>query len=151
MSQITWTSTDGRRARAASFWTGDSPELDYFTGQAIITAAAPLMLAAPISYMATDFFGANLGTTPSPSANILDAAVLVFQTTNAAQIKLVIPGVDPAIFMADRETVNPANANVAAFIAACFTNNLSNRANAGLGGYLRGYRISLPDAPVYRY
>jgi hypothetical protein len=149
MSQVLYQCTDNNRMRGASFWTADAEPI-FNEGLQILSAMAACQTVAQASFQSADLWPGQGSGGVGTSANVLDSAVLIF-ASQGTTIRLVILGADPAIYLSDGETVNLANPDVANLIATCGANNLSTRTGRTIDACLRGYRISLPAAPVYRY
>jgi hypothetical protein len=73
--------------------------------------------------------------------SIEDKAVLYFQTATGVIHKYQIPAPKAGIFLADRETVDNANADVAALTAAFVTNQVASRDGALITAFIGGVRV----------
>lgn len=58
-----------------------------------------------------------------------DKALFTFKSAGG-EYQIAVPSPDPAIFLPDKETVNPANAAVIAFVGAITTNGTDPNGNA---------------------
>lgn len=79
-----------------------------------------------------------------------DAAVLLFQTAAGNIVSLTIPAPGIGIFLPDGITVDPANANIIALVAACIgalTDGGGNAVTTFLGGTYRRGSASALSAP----
>lgn len=100
--------------------------------------------------------GARGALTTSPAVNSYGAnaeyerietkAVLVFQTSTGALHRYRIPAPKSAIFMADGETVDPANGLVTAFVTAMLA-GAASRDGVALASYIGG---TLAFSPMQR-
>jgi len=73
-----------------------------------------------------------------------DMATLLFKTAANITVKLTIVAPDEAIFLADAETVNLANVNVAALVADCLSHLTDTQENPVVRCE-RGYRWRMGD------
>lgn len=62
-------------------------------------------------------------------ASAADKALFIFRSVGGLY-QIAIPAPDEAIFLPDKETVNPANASVIAFVGAITTNSTDPNGNA---------------------
>lgn len=98
--------------------------------------------------------GANLvqdlayGLSTSETDNAEDAVELAFQTANGTVSRISVPAPLDSIFLADNQTVNPANGDVAALVTqllqtASWSGNgvASTKSGAALVAFLGGVRV----------
>lgn len=85
---------------------------------------------SPVSYGATAQFESSE-----------DKAMVAFTTNTGALHRYQVPAPKAAIFLADLETVNPAQADVAAFTAAVIAQGVSSRDGADITTFIGGIRI----------
>lgn len=120
------------------------------TAAAALTAATNVVnLIAALTNAA--FNNAKGAYTSSPAQNVYgttaeyetseDKAVLQFQTSTGAIHKYMVPAPKAAIFLADRETVDSAQADVAALTAAFVTNQVCSRDGALITAFIGGTRL----------
>lgn len=62
------------------------------------------------------------GPVAAPFQGVRDTAVLQFSTAAGSIVKVAIPAPQASIFLADMETVDPANASIAALVALVLAN-----------------------------
>lgn len=149
MSQIIWTATDGKRTHGASFYR-QVPEAYDDGAAAVLFFAARCQTVSQVSYQAADLYPAVTQGIAS-TANVLDCAVIVMGAANGQTIRFVILGADPSIYLSDGETVDISNPNVLGLVGSFGANQVCTRGGSIATDYLRGYRIMLPAAPVYKY
>lgn len=122
-----------------------------------LTGATPVVNAMGPTQLATlqSFWEGDLTITGNvPAAGnyqaLADAYELLFQTASGSILRLTVPGPNINVFLADKVTVDPANANIVALVAACIgllSDGQGHPAVLYLGGrYLRGSRTDL-DTP----
>lgn len=118
-------------------YTGLGPDdvfWDTFTADAAAISNAGLQRA---------FYNRNIPVqtlaTSAPYDDAEDKAVLEFSCTDASTLRVEVPGPKTSMFLADKETVDKAQAAVAALISAII-NNLVNKAGQAIVNYIRGYR-----------
>lgn len=81
-----------------------------------------------MSFTAED--GTDVGTAVDGDyANAQDKALFTFSSVGG-QYQIAVPAPDASIFLPDKETVNPANADVIAFVSAIETNGTDPNGNA---------------------
>jgi hypothetical protein len=73
--------------------------------------------------------------------SVQDKARLVFQSNSGTRFELVIPAPKAGIFLADRETVNPAQASVAALVSTFTNNNWMTRDQSLITRFIGGVRF----------
>lgn len=83
---------------------------------------------------------------PTIGFPVLTAARLTYVTSNGNRCYLLIPGVDPTIFLSDGETVDPSNSAVAALSTAVITNGVSQAGDA-ITQFVGGCKVRLPAQP----
>lgn len=139
--------------RASVIW----QDFNGITRQTIITSASgggavwAAVQAASQSGVQTSWessLGAPVGT-PATGAyqSVRSAAQLTFQTASGDLLRLTVPAPSLGIFMADSQTVDPANALVIAIVAACvgtLSDAAGNTAVSYVGGVLQPGRNDLP-------
>lgn len=70
-------------------------------------------------------------------------AVLTFLCADNSQVRLIVPSPQVGIFLADKQTVDAANAGVVTLIAACI-GNLESATGSLATAYLSGTLVSIP-------
>jgi hypothetical protein len=70
-----------------------------------------------------------------------DKAVMTFVTASGALHRYQIPAPKSALFLADGETIDPANATVAAYTAGVIAQLVSSRDGSDITAYIGGVRI----------
>lgn len=87
---------------------------------------------------------------PAPAAgtrqSVADRAVLLLLCADNTQVAVLVPA-PGAIFLADGETVDPANGLVAAFVAAA-TGVVTNAAGSPVTGFIAGHLLPKARAPL---
>lgn len=73
---------------------------------------------------------ADVGTTEAGAYDSAQDKALFTFTSVGGQYQIAIPAPDESIFLPDKETVNPANADVVAFVDAIETNGTDPNGNA---------------------
>ena len=76
----------------------------------------------------------------SPYANVADSAVLSFTTSTGSMVGLVVPGFTEALYLADNQTVDPAQPLVIALVAAALALPLVDSAANPIIAYVGGLR-----------
>jgi len=113
----------------------------------IMAAAQPCSRADVLQFWEG---GVTVNTSPAPVAMPFqsgqDRAVLTFVTGVGTLANLIVPAPDAAIFLADLETVDPSNAQVAALIAAAIGSLTDSNGNT-VTAYQAGIRLRRPQAP----
>lgn len=132
---------------------GNTARVSYFVTDSTLALAAtdmsnlaPLQLALTNAVLAT----AKGPYTTSPAAAgyganadfeaCEDKAVMTFVTSTGALHRYQIPAPKSAIFLADGETVDPANTDVAAYTAGVIANKVSSRDGALITAFIGGTR-----------
>jgi len=120
-----------------SYVTG-TPSLPYFTALELLANPVPAQAVA-----GTVQVGSGIPSL-SPYANVADSAVLTFVTAVGSQVGVLVPGFKESLYLADNQTVDPAQPLVIAFIAqaiAFVVDGAGNPVTAYLGGLRqkRGY------------
>lgn len=92
-------------------------------GSAVLTALQSALLAASNADVQQWFEGAvTVTVSPSPVVadyiSVRDRAKLIFQTAGGTIVTLVLPSPQAGIFLADGQTVDPANPAVIAIVTA---------------------------------
>lgn len=105
----------------------------------LVTALDGVSDAAITGIIVTAADTTPVGTaTDGPYATAEDKAVFQFQGGGGAYYFISIPAPDEGIFLADKETVDPSDASVMAFLAAIDTN--CTDPNGGPLLFVRAYR-----------
>ncbi len=105
-------------------------------------AILPLMLAiSHADYTRYWESAQSLNLAPAPTTGQYQTcspdAVLTFQCADGSIARLVLPAPQIGIFLADQETVDPANAGVIALVAACI-GSLASSTGSPAATYLGG-------------
>jgi len=118
------------------------------TGAGTIWAAVQAASQAGINTTWESALGAPVGTSATGSyQSVKVSAQLTFQTASGSFLRLTIPAPSVGIFLADHETVDPANLSVIAIVAACIgtlSDAGGNVAVLFVGGVLQPGRDDLP-------
>lgn len=117
-------------------------------GAGAIWAAAQAASQAQVQMTWESALGAPVGaaTAGNYQSNKMSAQ-LVFQTAAGSNLRLTIPAPSLGIFLADGQTVDPANALVLAIVASCIgslSDAAGNVAVTFVGGTLQPGRDDLP-------
>jgi hypothetical protein len=138
----TFRDAKGNTARVSFYVTGATATLQATAANNIFVTLTPLTNAAfqsssgPETAAPTEvIYGTN-----SEYANAEDKAIFTFQAANGSIHRLQVPAPIAAIFQADGETVDPANAAVVAFVAAFIANAVTS-AGGAIGFGANGTRI----------
>lgn len=118
------------------------------TGASGIWTAVQAASQAQIDTEWESALGPQVGASATGSyQSVRVSAQLMFQTGSGSILRLTIPAPSAGIFLADKQTVDPANTLVAAIVTACLgtlSDAAGNTAVAFLGGTLQPGRNDLP-------
>jgi hypothetical protein len=144
-----WRDAKGQTSSTRWFVGGDGPApVDLITQDLAITVALP-----PLSNCAVQSVHGlveNQATKPTYGAaaefdDVEDKAVFTFSTDSGSFHRVSVPAPKAAIFLADKETVDPANGLVATFVAAITgistTAYTSDRNGVRITTFVGGQRI----------
>jgi hypothetical protein len=110
-------------------------------GNATLASIQTAMLAKSRAVVAYYWEGARtaVGGTPSTGTytSVTDAAILIFQAADCTQVKLTLPSPLDSIFMADGQTVDPAQ--ITGITSACL-GTLETAGGQVVTEYVAGYR-----------
>ena len=115
----------------------------YATGATLPPFAIALAACAqpqPIQVVAGAVQTGTVAPGSSPYANVADSAVLTFATALGNTVGLVIPGFTEALYLADNQTVDPAQPLVIALVAAVLALPLVDSAANPVIAYVGGLR-----------
>jgi hypothetical protein len=139
---VTLRDDKGNIAQTRFFVSASTPAL------ALTAATNVVNLITPLSNAALQ--NAKGAYTTSPTAQSYgtaaefdtceDKAVLTFITATGSIHRYQIPAPKVAIFLADKETVDPANSDIAAFTAAVISNQVCSRDSSLITAYIGGIR-----------
>lgn len=139
----TYRDAKGQTAKTSFFVSAATPALALTAATAIVNLITPLTNAhlnsAKGAYTTSPT--ANVYGTAAQYQSIEDKALLTFQTASGGIHRYQIPSPKVSIFMADEETVDPANTDVAAFAAAMITDQASSRDGSLITGFIGGIYI----------
>jgi hypothetical protein len=122
--------TDSTMALAATDMSNLSGLITPLTNAVLSTAKGPFTtVPAAVGY------GAN-----AEYEACEDKAVMTFVTTTGALHRYQIPAPKSALFLADGETIDPAQADVAAFVTGVVANKVSSRDGALITAFIGGVR-----------
>jgi len=137
----------GQTAKTSFFVSAATPALALTAAEAIINLLTPLSNASMNNAKGayTTSPAENLYGVDVEYATIEDKAVMTFQTASGAIHRYQVPapmGVGSTLnmFLADGETVDSAQANVAAFTAAMVANHACSRDGSLIAAYIGGMR-----------
>jgi hypothetical protein len=129
---FTWRDSKGNTARMSFFVNAATAALQAVAANNIFVTIGPLTNAAfqsssgPETAVPTEVvYGAS-----SVYETVEDKAVFTFQTAAGGIHRFQVPAPLEAIFLADGETVDPANTAVVAFVAAVIANATNRNGNA---------------------
>lgn len=131
VSRVSVFVTDATYAAATNDMTTLQPLLTALTNAVLVNAKGPLT-SSPAA--------AGYGTA-AEFDTIEDKAVLSFVTSTGAIHRYQVPAPKSGIFLADKETIDPAQADVAAFTAGVVANKVSSRDGALITAYIGGVRL----------
>jgi len=122
--------------------------LTSLTGAGAIWAAVQAASQAQAQTSWESVLGAPVGSSAAGTyQSVKSSAQLLYQTGSGAQLKLTIPAPSIGIFLADRQTIDPANALIIAINAAAIgllSDAAGNAATTFIGGTLQPGRDDLP-------
>lgn len=129
----TWRDAKGNTVRVSYFVASTGTAITQATAaQNVINTIVPLTNATgagaigPLTVPRTEVvYGTN-----SPYPNVEDKANFTFQDANGSIHRFQVPAPKDTIFLADGETVDPANTDVVAFVAAVIANCVTAEGNA---------------------
>lgn len=88
---------------------------------------------------------------PTPAASVyqsvMDRAALLFLCVDNTLAQVIIPAPNLGIFLADGETIDPANALVVALVAAIL-GVLTNQNASPAASFVAGYRLPRAQSPL---
>jgi hypothetical protein len=125
----------------------------FVTDTTFALATTDMSNVAPLQLALTNCVLVNAkGTyTTSPTTNgygtsaefdtVEDKAVMTFVTATGALHRYQIPAPKVALFLADKETIDPAQADVAAYFAAIIANKVSSRDGSLITAFIGGTRL----------
>lgn len=130
----------GQTARMSLFCTDTTAALALTDMTNVYNLLAALTFAAvgPAKGAYTTSPTTNAYGTASEYQNIEEKAVFTFQTATGALHRYQLPCPKAAIFLADKETIDPANTDVAAFTAAVIANKVSSRDGSLITAFVGG-------------
>lgn len=89
---------------------------------------------------------------PAPVAltyqSVVNRAVFAFACADGTLYNVIVPAPSASIFMADGVTVNPADANVVAFVAAAIAAPLCNNAGSPVTAFVNGQLLPYAKQPL---
>lgn len=139
---VTFRDAKGNTARVKYNVTGANPTALSTAAQAIFTPLVALSTLAVQTSRGAFTTHLTANTYPSPVAqypNVEDKAVFTFGTVVGSLHRIKVPGPLASIFLADLETIDPANAAVTAFTTA-FTSNALDSDGNGIVFFIGGTR-----------
>lgn len=121
------------------------------TGAGLGTTAADLEALSNAGVL--EYWESNVtALTPAPVAAAFqsgaDRAALVFQCADGTQVTVIIPAPKAAIFMADTETVDPTNADVATFVTSAISAPITNAVGSAVTALVAGQRLPRAANPA---
>lgn len=140
--RIAYTIADGNGGQRAPTFNYDSASLTPVT--TVLNAIGAMSNCYQIMYTTTTVSAGYVPAGYSNGIPVPDTAKLVFQCADGSPVEFFIPGFDYTGYLTDQETVDPSTPNVAAFIAAV-TGNCLNAVGSPVTGYLKGYRVWVPQ------
>lgn len=140
---VSYRDAKGQTAKTSFFVVAATPALALTAASTLVPLITALTNAA--------LQNAKGAYTTSPTVNsygtnavyetIEDKAQLTFQTATGAIHRYQIPAPKAAIFMADDETVDPANADVLALAAAFVADQVASRDGSLIASFIGGIRV----------